>query len=141
MKKRLIFLLFVLVLLLTACNNDELSGKTFNLSTRGGPDSNPDQYHSIMTLEFSDGKVETSSINDGEGTYELNDDKLAIHFENENENLTIEFTVEESDKEFSEYSAVISDYDFEMSNTDKVSHYKNIINKLHKDMSYEFIKE
>ncbi|WP_249872653.1 hypothetical protein [Oceanobacillus saliphilus] len=66
---------------------------------------------------------------------------LVLHFENENENLKIKFTVKESDKDFSEYSAVISDVDFEMLDMDKISHFKNLTAKLNKNMPIEFLKE
>ncbi|MEC5425783.1 hypothetical protein QGM71_20150 [Virgibacillus sp. C22-A2] len=64
-----------------------------------------------------------------------------LHFENDNENLEIKFTVKESDKDFSEYSAIISDVDFVITDTDKISHFKNLSLTLTKDMSIEFLKE
>ncbi|MEC5425105.1 hypothetical protein QGM71_16590 [Virgibacillus sp. C22-A2] len=145
MKKWFVFLVLLSVLLVSACNNsEELSGQTFTVAytpvLQEDVDS-PNRYDSIMTLEFSGGNVVTNSIYDGEGTYELNDDELVVRFENENENLEIRFTVKESDKDFSEYSAIISDVDFEITDTDKISHFKNLTLKLTKDMSIEFLKK
>ena len=149
MKKRFILfnlLLLLYLLLLSACNNeDELSGKTFKVASPPGPImehiDDPDRYYPIMTLEFLDGKVSTNSIHDGEGTYELNDNVLVLHFENENETLKLSFEVKESEKDFSEYSAIISEVDFEMKDTDKVSHFKNLSFKFDKNTPIEFIKE
>ncbi|MEN2766250.1 hypothetical protein [Ornithinibacillus xuwenensis] len=76
-----------------------------------------------------------------EGTYELKEDKLVLLFENENENLEIVFTVEESDKDSSKYSAVISDVSYEMTDTDKISHFQHLFFQLDKKMPYEFIKK
>lgn len=42
------------------------------------------KYDSIMTLEYLDGNVVTNTIADGEGTYELKDDELVLHFEKGN---------------------------------------------------------
>lgn len=124
MIKRLVFLSFLSVLLLSACSNtDELSGKTFDVSSVSSPD-NPDKYYPIMTLEFLDGKIITNSIAGEEGTYVLKDNELVIQFENVNETLELEFTLEESDKDFSEYSAVISDSSFQMKDSEQVSKYK-----------------
>ncbi|MFD1851277.1 hypothetical protein [Oceanobacillus bengalensis] len=144
MKKRFILSLLLVVLLLSACNNeDELSGKTFEVAytpvLQDDLDS-PNRYDSIMTLEFLDGNVVNNTFY-GEGTYELIDDVLELHFENENENLKIKFTVKESDKDFSEYSAEIRDVDFEMIDTDKISDFKNLTVRLIKDMPIEILKE
>src|SRR5690625_4200877 len=127
MIKRFIFLAVLSVLLLAACSNiDELSGKTFDVSVRSNP-NDPANFHSIMTLKFLDGIVITDALHEEEGTYELKDNKLVIQFENENESLEIEFTFEESDKEFSEYSAEISHSDFQIEDSDQVSKYKGFI--------------
>lgn len=145
MKKWFGFLLLLLVVLLSACsNNDELSGKTLRAVYMPPPwvqmdDATPNQYDYITTLEFLDGNVVSKAIQDGEGKYELNGDELVLRFENENERL--EITVTESDKEFSEYSAVISDVDFDITDTDKVSHYQNLFLKLSNKQPIEFLKE
>lgn len=149
MKKRFILISLFLVLLLSACNgNDELAGKTFklgypsldpNMSTEGD-DDDPDKYASLLTVEFLDGNTFTSSIQNGEGTYELNDNVLLLHFKNDNEILKLSFKVKESEKDFSTYAAEISDADFEMTNTDAVSHFKNLFSALNNDTYVEFIE-
>lgn len=146
MKKQFIFLLFIFILLLSACSSsDELSGKTFKIANLPAPEEgyidNPDKYDSIMTVELLDGKVVTDSIHKGQGTYELNDNVLVLHFENENETLKLSFEVEESDKDFSKYSAVISDIDFKITDTDKVSHFENLVFKFDRNRKIEFIEE
>ncbi|WP_078597662.1 hypothetical protein [Evansella clarkii] len=152
MNKRVVFLLLLSVLLVSACTtsntasgSEELWGQIFNIAyppvIQGDADS-PNKYHSIMKVEFSDGNAATSAINDGEGTYEFNDKALVIKFENENEHLEIEFTdFEESDKDFIEYSAQISSLDFNMADSDKISHLGNLYNNLTKNMSVEFLKK
>lgn len=77
-----------------------------------------------MTLEFLDGKVINHSIDGEEGTYERRDDNLVIQFENENESSEIKFTLKESDKEFSEYSAKIINSDFQIKDPEQVSKYQ-----------------
>ncbi|MFD2045186.1 hypothetical protein ACFSTA_15995 [Ornithinibacillus salinisoli] len=141
MKKRLIFLLLLAILLLSACSNsDELSGKTFDVSVMwSSPNSPSDNYKPLMRLEFSDGNIVKNTMGYEEGTYELKDDKLVIQFENENESLEIEFTLEESDNEFSEYSAEISDSDFQIEDSGQVSKYQGFYQKLW-DRHFVFIE-
>ena len=139
MKKWLFFLLLLVVLLLSACSdNDELSGKTFDFSVMSSP-VNPDKYDSVMTLEFSDGNTVKNTMGYEEGTYELKEDKLVLLFENENESLEIEFTLEESEKDFSTYSAEISDSNLEIEDSNQVSKYKGLYQKLW-DSHFEIIE-
>ena len=139
MLKRLFFLSILSVLLLSACNsNDELSGKIFDVSVISGPNE-PDKYSPIMTLEFSDGNKVKNKMGYEEGMYELKDDKLVIQFENENEYLEIEFTLEESDNEFSEYSAEISDSKLKIDDSSLVSKLKGFYEKIHRS-HFEFIE-
>lgn len=150
--KRKYYLASVFLLLLVAIplfNNhyaqtatDELSGSTFNISypTPDARNDDPNGYDSLMTVEFSDGEAATPSIQDGDGTYELNGDVLTLQFENENESLQIEFSLKESEQDFSEYSAVIRDVDFEKKNPDDISHFQNLFYKLNKKLPLEFIK-
>ncbi|MFD2045218.1 hypothetical protein ACFSTA_16155 [Ornithinibacillus salinisoli] len=126
MKKGFMILIAVLsALIITACSNsDELSGKTFDVSEGGSP-NDPDKFYTKMKLEFLDEKkVINHHLHGEEGTYELKDDKLIIQFENENESLEIEFALEESDLDFSEYSAEISDSNFQIEDSDQVSKYQ-----------------
>ncbi|WP_157998050.1 hypothetical protein [Ornithinibacillus scapharcae] len=83
-----------------------------------------------MSLEFLEGKVITNSIDGEEGTYKLKDDKLMIQCENENESLEIEFTLNESEKEFSQYSAEVSDSNLHIEDSKQVSKYKGFYEKL-----------
>jgi major membrane immunogen (membrane-anchored lipoprotein) len=139
MLKRLFFLSILSVVLLSACSsNDELSGKTFDVSVISGPNE-PGKYSPIMTLEFLDGNEVKNKMGYEEGMYELKDDKLVIQFENENEYLEIEFTLEESDKDFSEYSAEISDSKLEIEDSSLVSKLKGFYEKLDRS-HFEFIE-
>lgn len=139
MKKWLFSPLLLVVLLLSACNNsDDLSGKTFDVSVGPSP-VNPDKYDSIMTLEFSDGNTVKNTMGYEEGTYELKEDNLALLFKNENESLEIEFTLEESDKDFSTYSAEISDSNLEIEDSNQVSKYSVLYQNLG-GSSFEFIE-
>lgn len=141
MKKRLVFTLLLFVLFFTACNSgDELSGKTFKVAYSSPlvESEDPNGYNTMITVEFLDGKVIIDSI---EGTYQFNGDILTLNFENENEDLEINFTVKNSDKEFSEYAAEISEVTFEMENTEKVSYFKNLVSKLNKNIPVEFIEK
>lgn len=124
------FLLLLIVLLSACSNTDELSGKTFDLSVRSSPDSPPDQFSPIVTLEFLDGNIVKNKKGHEEGTYELKDDQLVIQFENENEYLAIEFTLKESDDDISEYSAEISDSKYEIEDSKIVSKFKGFYERL-----------
>ncbi|MUK88417.1 hypothetical protein GMD78_08440 [Ornithinibacillus sp. L9] len=138
-KSFMIHIAFLSILIITACSNsDELSGKTFDVSVVSSP-NNPNKYDSIMRLEFSDGNIVKNTMGYEEGTYELKDDRLVIQFENKNESLEIGFTFEESEKDFSAYSAVISDSDFQIEDSKQVSKYQGFYNKLTRHQ-YEFIE-
>lgn len=144
MNKWFSFLLLLSVsLLLSACNdNDELAGQTFNFAYTPVLEEDidsPNEYSSIMKLEFVDDSTITSTVY-GEGTYELTDDDLAFRFENENESLEITIGIEESDKDFSEYYALISEIDYQITDPDKISHFQDLAFKLEKDRPIEFIK-
>lgn len=143
MKKCFSFFLLLSLLIISACNNsDELVGQTFNVAytpvLQEDFDS-PNSYSSIMTLEFSDRGVVTSTIY-GEGTYDLNNNNLVLHFENENEYLEIIIGVTESDKDFSKYYASINDIDYHFTDTDKIRQLQTLAVKLEEDMPIEFIK-
>lgn len=140
--------MLLLALLFTGCNSkDELSGHTFELAVmslspvlqKDADDSR--SYSPLLTLEFSDGDKVTSPIYDGEGTYILEDDELAIHFENENEKLDIRFALKESDKDFSMYSALLSGIHFEAPDTGEISHLTHIAAKLDGDLPIEFLEK
>ncbi|MFA1821332.1 hypothetical protein ACDX78_14345 [Virgibacillus oceani] len=138
MKKQIMFPLLLFVLLLSACNNsDELSGKTFDVSYSGPHD----KYYSEITLEFLDGNIVKNTKGYEEGTYDLKEDKLIIQFENENEFLEIEFTLEESNEDSSTYLAEINDADYKMTDTDKISHFQNFLFKLDEGRPYQFIEK
>ncbi|WP_405096926.1 hypothetical protein [Oceanobacillus sp. FSL H7-0719] len=142
MRKRFISLLLLFGLLLSACNaNDELSGRTFEIATHS-PEmqiEDSDRFSPIVTLNFSEGNVFSNPIY-GEGTYELNDNVLVLHYENENESLNLRFELSESDNDYSEYAVEISGVDFEMKDLDKVSHYEDLPFKFDKNSPMEFIE-
>ncbi|MEK6190275.1 MAG: hypothetical protein N2A99_04705 [Carnobacterium alterfunditum] len=143
MNKWFAFLLLSSVLLLSACNgNNDLVGQTFNVAYMPVLEEDidsPDRYSSIIILEFSNETTITSTVY-GEGTYELTDDNLVLYYENENESLEITIGVAESDKDFSEYYALINDVDYQITDPDKISHFQNLAFKLDKDRPLEFIK-
>ena len=144
MNKQFTTLLLSTVLLLSACNdNNDLVGKTLDVAyfpVLEGDFNSPDRYSSIMTLEFSNENTITNTVY-GEGAYELNDDNLVLNYENENESLEIKIRVAESDKDFSEYYALITDVDYQITDPDKISHFQNLAFKLDKDRPIEFIKD
>ncbi|WP_047984375.1 hypothetical protein [Ornithinibacillus californiensis] len=122
--------------------SNDLSGQNFKIAyipVFHGNVNNPGSYDPIMTIEFIDKNVFTTTIY-GEGTYEFKDNELVLQFENENEYLEINFTLEESDKDFSKYAAKISDVKFEMENIDEISYFNNLLLRLNKDMPIEFLK-
>ncbi|ALS78490.1 hypothetical protein AUO94_07375 [Planococcus kocurii] len=144
MNKWFAFLLLSSVLLLSACSDtNDLVGKTFDVAyvpvLEEDTDS-PDRYSSILTLEFLNENTITSPVY-GEGTYELTDDNLVLYYENENESLEITIGVAESDKDFSEYYALINDLDYQITDSDKISHFQNLAFKLDKERPIEFIKD
>lgn len=144
-----VFILVVLAIALFSntyenlAGSDELSGQTFTVSYPPvlQEDIGTEGKYTIMTLEFSDGNVVTNTIY-GAGTYELNDDVFVINYENENESLEIKFTdFKESDKDFSEYSAIIGDMEYQITDSEKVRYLTNLYLKFSKGMSIEFIKK
>lgn len=136
MIKRLVFLLLLSVFLMSACSSDDiLSGKTFDVSVVGSP-TDPGYLQTIVTLEFSDENTFKNTRGNEEGTYELSGDKLLILIEDENEKVEIEFTLKESDKELSEYSAELTHADFQMEDTEKISKYKGLYQKIQHSDSY-----
>lgn len=136
MIKRLVYLLPLSVLLMTACSSDgNLSGKTFDVGVVGSPTS-PGSLQTIVTLKFSDENTFKNTRGNEEGTYELSGDKLLILIEDENERLEIEFTLKQSDKEFNEYSAELTHADFQMEDTEQISKYKGFYQKIQGSDSY-----
>lgn len=135
------------LLLLTACNttNDDLSGKSFKVAYAPVIQEDidqPNKYQSAMTLAFEDGEV-VSSVNDGvKGSYELSKDELLIGFESENERLTVKFiNFKESTKDFSSYSTIIGEMNHEVKDNSQVKKFNLLTNKLHMNITIEFIEE
>lgn len=141
MKKSYMILIAVLsVLFITACDNsDELSGKTFDVSVISSL-THPDRYTPIMRLEFSDGNIVKNRLREEEGTYELIEDQLVLQFENENELLEIEFTLKESDKDISEYSAELSRSTLDIEDSTQLSEFQILYSKTHNQSFVEFIE-
>lgn len=143
-----LFIALLSVLLVTACSNDsnnnELSGKTFKLGMHDPNKDidNPSSYKPIMILDFLDDNIVTNTKGNEEGTYELNKDTLVINFENENEELKIEFAdFNDSDKEFSAYSTSISDIEFKIEDNEHVSYLEKLYIDISKDTPIEFIEK
>lgn len=144
-----IFIAFLSVLFVSACNGDsdsnKLSGKTFKVAYTPAlqeDSDDPSNYKPIMKLNFSDDNAVTNTMGDEEGTYELNEDMLVISFENESEKLKIEFVdFKDSDEDFSTYSTSIGDAELKVEDNEQVSHLKGLSSKISKDMPIEFIEE
>ncbi|HLQ98396.1 MAG TPA: hypothetical protein VK135_06865, partial [Candidatus Dormibacteraeota bacterium] len=117
MKKWFALMALLSIFLVSACSidSDELSGKTFKIAHPPVLEEeldNPSSYYPIVTLKFSKSNSVSNTLDDAEGTYELNEDVLVINFENKNEKLKVHFIdFKESDKDFSSYSAVIGHSD------------------------------
>jgi len=130
-------LLFVLSL--SACSNiDELSGKTFDVRVVGSP-TEPVDFQTIMTLEFTDDNTFKNSKGNEEGTYELNGDKFVILIENEK--VEIEFTLEENTKGLSEHSAELTDADYQVEDTEQVSKYREFYHNIQNADSYVILAQ
>ena len=146
-KKWNIVILFLAVLLLAACNSssDDLTGDTFKIALTPPLEEdagNPSAYSELVTLSFSDGNVVTNKLDDVEGTYTLTGETLVLPFENDHETLDVEFTdFKKSEKKVSEYSAIISESEIEMTDTDQVSQFLRMVEELEEGMPVEFVRE
>lgn len=122
--------------MLSACSNiSEFSGETFDIREAGDPNS-PGSFQTIASLEFTDGNTFKNTKGNEEGTYELSEDKLVILMEDGNEKVEIEFTLEESGNGLSEYSAELTDADYQMKDTEQVSKYREFYQKIRNANSY-----
>src|SRR5690625_4601053 len=149
-KKCLVVCIALLSLLfVSACccdsNSNKLSGKTFKVAytpVLQEDIDDPSNYKPIMILDFSDDNVVTNTMDDEEGTYELNEDMLIIKFETKNEKLKIDFVdFKDSDIDFSVYSTSIGDAELKIEDNEQVSQLKGLSSKISKDMPIEFIEE
>src|SRR5699024_864325 len=145
MPKRSLYLLLVFIFLMSACNkNEELAGKKFNLaytSVLQEDIEKPNAYDSLIKLTFSEDHTVNNTISELNGSYELKNSQLSLYFNNENENLVINISLEKSDKDFSEYSALITDVKYEIENEDELALLKDLFFDLQKDRPMEFIIE
>jgi|SRR5690625_2800710 len=147
MKKWFALVTFLSVLLISACNDDsdELSGKTFKITYPPVLEEdldNPSKYHSIVRLKFSKGNTVSNTMDDTEGTLELNEDVLVFNFENKNEKLHVNFIdFKESDKDFSSYSAVIGDSELHIEDSSQVKKLLKLSGDLSENMPVEFIEK
>ncbi|WP_047988072.1 hypothetical protein [Alkalihalobacillus pseudalcaliphilus] len=144
MRKWRLVVLLLIVMVLSACTtNDELSGKSFDMGAAPPLEeelTNQNSYQLLTTLEFLDGVVTASILPGEEGTYERTGDVLTVKFENGHEYLSIIFDeFQESDKEFSAYSAYISDYESGALHDDTIKKFNLLTNKIDKNMSLEFL--
>ncbi|HZW68395.1 MAG TPA: hypothetical protein VFF20_07295 [Pseudogracilibacillus sp.] len=145
MPKRSLYLLLVFIFLMSACNkNEELAGKKFNLAYTPVLQEDiekPNAYDSLIKLTFSEDHTVNNTISELNGSYELKNSQLSLYFNNENENLVINISLEKSDKDFSEYSALITDVKYEIENEDELALLKDLFFDLQKDRPMEFIIE
>lgn len=149
MKKKwfVVFIALLSVFFVSACSDDsnKLSGKTFNVAyppVLKEDVDHPNRYDSIMVLKFSDDNVVSNTIDDTEGTYELNEDVLVINFENENEKLKINFIdFKESEKDFSTYTTLISNPELHVEDASQVKHFQGLAFRLSENHPIEFIEE
>src|SRR5699024_4842432 len=101
----------------------------------------PNSYDSLIKLTFSEDHTVNNTISELNGSYELKNSQLSLYFNNENENLVINISLEKSDKDFSEYSALITDVKYEIENEDELALLKDLFFDLQKDRPMEFIIE
>ena len=92
MKKILSSLFLLALMLVGGCSTeeDELSGRTFDLAYPPGPVSEGDDmedHNVFMTLSFDDGKVVREDGNEVEGKYDLDAETLSILFEHGRRNV------------------------------------------------------
>ncbi|WP_411842509.1 hypothetical protein [Salinicoccus sp. HZC-1] len=114
MKKSLFSIFIFSLLFLMGCNNsNDLSGKTFDLAYPPGPLTEGDELEDqnvFMTLSFDNGKVTREDGNEIKGEYTLSEEALTITFKHDEEEFKVELDdFVKSEKEFSSYSAVVSD--------------------------------
>ncbi|MFC0301019.1 hypothetical protein ACFFIS_09310 [Virgibacillus soli] len=146
-KWSVVFIVLLSVVFVSACNNDhdELSGKTFKIAYKPVLEEdmdNPSRYTSIMTLKFSKGNIVHDTNDDIEGTYELNEDILVVNLDNKSEKLKISFIdFKESEKDFSAYSALISNPELQSPDSGQVSKLTGLAYNLTENMPLEFIIE
>lgn len=147
MKKWFVLLAILSMFLISACSNedDELSGKTFELSYPPVEEEdldNPSKYNSIVTLEFSKDNTVSDPVNDTKGTYKLNEDSLEVNFEDEDEKLTVNFNdLKKSDKDFSLYSAVIESSELKVEESNKAKKLVKLSSELSENQPVELIEK
>lgn len=99
-------------------------------------------YHPIVTLNFLKGNAVTDTLNDTEGTHELNENVLIINFENKNKTLKVNFNdFKDSDLEFSTYSAIIGNSDLHIEELGQMKKFFKLAGELTKDLPVEFIEK
>ena len=146
MKKWFVLVILVSVFLISACagDSDELAGKTFDITYPPVLEEdldNPSEYHSIATLDFSKGNKVSNTVDDTEGTYEINEDVLLINFENKNEELNVNFNdFKDSTKDFSSYSAIIGETELNIEDSDQLKSLLKLSSELLEKTPVEFIE-
>src|SRR5699024_7873265 len=145
MIKRSLCLLLITVFLISACSKSEnLAGKQYNIAYTPVLEEDIDQptaYDSLIKLRFSEDNTVTDTTSKLDGNYELKNNQLLLRFNNENESLVIDISLEESDFDFSEYSALITDVKYEIENEDELDHLKELFFDVQKDRPMELIIE
>lgn len=143
-----IFLLAILVIPIFYTTNElttsDLAGETFSITTVPifqEEIDDPQRYHAIITIDFLERHVIRNSIY-GEGTYELLEGELILHFSNVNESLHITFTdFKKSDKIFSKYSAIVGELEYEVVNSEAPSQLMNLVTKFIQGQPVEFMEK
>ncbi|WP_342389283.1 hypothetical protein [Salinicoccus bachuensis] len=145
MKKILSSLFLLTIMLIAGCSNDdELSGRTFDLAYPPGPVSEGDgmeDHNVFMTLSFDDGKVVREDGNEVEGQYDLDAETLSILFEHDEETLNVEFDeFNGSDRTFSAYNAIVSNATLDKSEGE-LSYLMTLGNEFSMQFPVEFIEK
>ena len=145
MIKRSLCLLLITVFLISSCSKSEnLAGKQYNIAYTPVLEEDIDQptaYDSLIKLRFSEDNTVTDTTSKLDGNYELKNNQLLLRFNNEKESLVIDISLEESDFDFSEYSALITDVKYEIENEDELAHLKELFFDVQKDRPMELIIE
>lgn len=146
MRKWFVLVILVSVFLISACagDSDDLAGKTFDITYPPVLEKDLDnlsKYQSIATLDFSKGNKVSNTMDDTEGTYEINEDVLLINFENKNEKLNVNFNdFKDSTKDFSSYSATIGETELNIEDSDQLKSLLKLSSELSEKAPVEFIE-
>lgn len=122
-------LVFLVTIILAGCSDDDFSGRTFTVvdtstlpETREQENIQQDNRRVLLSLTFDSGEVTINSNQDLTGEYETIDDRLEITLNDGKGDITLVFSdLASSVEENVKYTAVISDVDYSLSDTDDLS--------------------